>query len=291
MTNGNTLKNKLDSKVFVYTAELGSIKGLQLGDSIEEAKSYVGLDALNLHDCPNGSFRINSIMAASIIQREAGIETVPHFTCRDRSIVGTQADISGAHALGIKNILATTGDVPDHGPYKESKGVYNLNTFNLMKLIKGLNAGVDVNEKEIKGNTNFVIAAAATPGAKNLSAEIARMAKKVESGADFFQTQPVYDLAKAREFMAEAKKLGKPIILGVMPLKSVKMVSFVNNNMDGVDVPDEIIRQMEEGKTGLEIACDFISEIYKEIDGIHIYGMYDVAAVNTIIEFTRGLQK
>jgi len=283
------LKSKLINGDFIFTTELGAINGTLIEDSITNAKDYVGLDAINVHDCPNANLRMNSVMAASILKRELGIEAIPHFTCRDRSLLGTQADLLGAHALGIRSILATTGDAPNHGPYNGSKAVYNYNSYELIKLIDNMNSGKDANEVEIKGSTDFVIAATASPGATNMTVEIERMKKKIEMGADFFQTQPVYDVAKAREFLEEAKVLGKPILLGIMPLISLKLVKFINNKMAGVTVTDEIIKQMEDGKKGLEIACEFISELFEDINGIHIYGMGDVQTTNKIIEFAKSL--
>ncbi len=289
MEDGSNLKSKLVHGDFIFTTELGAIAGTQIEDRITMAKDYVGVDAINVHDCPNGNLRINSVMAASILKRELGIEAIPHFTCRDRSLLGTQADLLGAHALGIRGILATTGDGPQHGPYKGSKAVYNYNSYELIKLIDNLNTGKDANEVQIKGSTDFVIAAAASPGAPNLSVEIDRMKKKVEMGADFFQTQPIYDVAKAREFLEQTKELGKPVLLGIMPLTDLKLVKFINNKMAGVTVTAEIIKQMEDGKKGIEIAFEFISELFKEIEGIHIYCMGDVQMTNKIIEFVKSL--
>ena len=289
MKNVIELKRKLDNKDFIFTTELGAINGTLIEDSLTKAKDYVGLDAINVHDCPNANLRMNSVMAASILKRELGIEAIPHFTCRDRSLLGTQADLLGAHALGIRSILATTGDAPQHGPYHGSKAVYNYNSYELIKLIDTMNSGKDANEVDIKGSTNFVIAATATPGATNMTVEIERMKKKIEMGADFFQTQPVYDLVKAREFLKEAKVLNKPVLLGIMPLISLNLVKFINNKMPGVTVTDDIINQMEDGKKGLEIACELISELFEDISGIHIYGMGDVQTTNKIIEFTKSL--
>ncbi|MDR3584611.1 MAG: methylenetetrahydrofolate reductase [Desulfosporosinus sp.] len=284
------LKSKLSNGDFIFTTELGAIDGTQIEDRIAKAKDYRGLDAINVHDCPNGNLRMNSVMAASIVKRELGIEAIPHFTCRDRSLLGTQADLLGAHALGIRGILATTGDVPQHGPYKGSKAVYNYNSYELIKLIKNLNSGKDANEVNIKGSTDFVIAAAASPGALNLTVEFERMKKKVEMGADFFQTQPIYDVIKAREFLEQAKVIGKPILLGIMPLTDLKLVKFINNKMAGVTVTAEIIKQMEEGKQGIDIAFEFIAQLFGEIEGIHIYGMGDVQLTNKIIEFAKSLK-
>ncbi|SPF56296.1 fragment of methylenetetrahydrofolate reductase (NAD(P)H) (part 2/2) [Candidatus Desulfosporosinus infrequens] len=122
-----------------------------------------------------------------------------------------------------------------------------------------------------------------------MTVEIERMKKKVEMGADFFQTQPIYDIAKAREFLEQAKALGKPVLLGIMPLTDLKLVKFINNKMAGVTVTAEIIKQMENGKTGIEIAFEFIAELIEDIAGIHIYGMGDIQTTNKLIKFTKSL--
>ncbi|HWR41226.1 MAG TPA: methylenetetrahydrofolate reductase [Patescibacteria group bacterium] len=275
-------------KSFVFSTELGGINGTEIDDSIAKAREYKGLDAINVHDCPNARLRMNSVMAAAILQRELNITTVPHFTCRDRSLLGTQADLLGAHGLGIRALLPTTGDGPQHGPYP-SKAVYDYNSVKLMEIIRGLNGGKDAIGEEIKGKTSFAIGATANPGAVNLETEIGNMTKKVEAGADFFQTQPVYDVEQALAFLASARRLGKPILLGIMPLKSLKMAEFVNKNVAGVTVPDAILAELSQGKTGFEVAGELIQKVRKEVDGLHIFGMGDVAVTNRLVEFTRGL--
>jgi methylenetetrahydrofolate reductase (NADPH) len=282
-----TLIDKL-GKSFVFTTELGGINGTDIEGSIAKLKEYDGVDAINIHDCPNARLRMNSVMAAAIIKQVAGVETIPHFTCRDRSLLGTQADLLGAHALGIRYMLPTTGDGPQHGPY-QSAAVYDYNTAKLIELIKNFNQGKDANGEAFTGQTQFSVAATATPGAANLVAETANMQRKISAGADFFQTQPVYDPEQAGRFIDKAKSLGKPVLLGLMPLKSLKMAEFVNKNVAGVTVPAQILTEMEQGKTGFEIACEFICQIYRQVDGIHIFGMGDVAVTNRLVAFTREL--
>lgn len=282
-----SIKTKL-GKEFVFTTELGGINGTLIGESVANARDYAGVDGINIHDCPNARLRMNSLMAGAIIQRELGITAIPHFTCRDRSLLGTQADLLGAHALGIRHLLVTTGDGPSHGPYKSS-AVYDYTSTELIGIVKGLNQGMDANGKEIKGHTEFVVSAAAKPGVDKLDPEIGKMEKKIAAGADFFQTQPVYEVDKAREFLARARALEKPVLLGVMPLASLKMADWVHKNIAGISVPSHIFSDMEQGKTGYEVACDFIREIYREVDGLHILAMGDVDVTNRLIEFTRGL--
>ncbi|MBK5099848.1 MAG: methylenetetrahydrofolate reductase [Desulfobacteraceae bacterium] len=279
-----SLKEKLGN-TFVITTELGPVKGTLTDESLQKARAYLPLDGINVHDCPMGNLRINAIAMASLIHANLNVEAIPHFTCRDRSLLGTQADLLGAHALGIRNVLVTTGDPPKHGPYP-SKAVYDYNTFELIRLIKKMNNGVDYNGKEFGGNTDFRIASTAMPTAKNLDHELERMEKKIDAGADFFQTQVVYDTNQAITFLERGSKLGKPIFIGVMPLKSVKMARHMNENVEGIDVPEEIISRMEnDGTSGIELVCDFIKALYEYADGIHIMAMGDVKGTNQIIEF------
>jgi methylenetetrahydrofolate reductase (NADPH) len=282
------LSEKLGKK-FVVTTELGPVKGVLTDESLEKARSYRPLDGINVHDCPMGNLRINSIAMASLIQKELKVESIPHFTCRDRSLLGTQADLLGAHAMGIRNILATTGDPPRHGPYP-SKAVYDYNTIELVRLAKKLNEGLDYNEKEFGGKTDFKVACTAVPTAKDLEREIERMRKKVAAGADFFQTQVAYDAERVLDFLERAKELGKPVLIGMMPLKSVKMARFLNEKVAGIDVPEEIVSRMEnDGATGVEIACDFAGRIADRCDGLHIMAMGDVNATNAIVDFVDTL--
>ena len=282
------LANKL-GKSFVITTELGPVKGALFGESLDKAQEYLPLDGINVHDCPMGNLRINSISMATLVQRKLNLEAIPHFTCRDRSLLGTQADLLGAHALGIRYVLVTTGDPPKHGPYP-SKPVYDYNTFELIKLIKKMNNGVDYNDKEFGGNTDFKIACTAMPAARDLDRELEKMEKKINAGADFFQTQVVYDTNLAIHFSERARSLGKPILIGIMPLKSPKMAKYMKENVEGIDVPDEIISRMEkEGATGIEIVYNIIRDIYKYIDGIHIMALGDVKGTNQIIEYVKTL--
>ena len=276
-------------KKFVITTELGPVKGVLTDESLEKARSYFPLDGINVHDCPMGNLRINSVAMGTLIQNNLNIEAVPHFTCRDRSLLGAQADLLGAHSQGIRNLLVTTGDPPKHGPYL-SKAVYDYNTFGLIRLIKKMNKGLDYNGKEFGGATDFTIACTAMPTGGHPKGELERMSKKIAAGADFFQTQVAYDVEKTLAFLAEARTLGKPILLGVMPLKSVKMAKFMNEHVAGIDVPDEVIARMEdEGATGIEITCDFIEKIIDHTDGIHIIAMGDVQGTNRIVEFVHRL--
>ena len=282
------LKEKL-GKQFLITTELGPTNGTNVKETIEKTKRYLPLDAVNIHDCPMANLRINSIALSHIIQEELGIETIPHFTCRDRSLLGTQADLLGAHALGIRYLLPTTGDGPQHGPYP-SKAVYDLDTLGLISLIKKMNRGVDYNEKEFSGSMDFTISATATPAARDMEIEFRRIQTKIDAGVNFFQTQPVYDLDKGISFMERIRPLKIPLIMGIMPLKGLKMAEYMKENVAGIDIPEEIMERLrQDNKAGIKIACEFIQQIYPYVDGIHIMALGNIEGTNEITEFTRGI--
>jgi homocysteine S-methyltransferase len=228
--------------------------------------------------------RINTFALAHIIQEELGISCIPHLTRRDRSILALQADLLGAHCLGVRYVLATTGDPPQHGPYKDSTAVYNLKTHSLIKLISNLNNGMDYNDEEIKGKTDFCISATATPAARNLDKEIELIKAKVDSGANLLQTQPVYSSDQAKRFLEKIEPLGVPALIGVMPLKSAKMAKYMNENVPGINVPEEVIASFEKYGSGIPIACEFIDQIRDFAPGIHILAMGNVQNMNAIMD-------
>jgi len=287
------LKEKLGQK-FVITTELGGTPGTNIEKSLTDVGTYSHIDGLNVIDCASARLRINSFALAHLIQLKfPDLDITPHLTCRDRSILGLQSDLIGASALGIKYVLATTGDPPKEGPYKESKAVYNVTSIQLIKMINNLNKGLDFNDKEIKGETDFFISAVTPPGAANLDAVIKRMKNKIEAGANFFQTQPMYDVEKTKKFFKAASALEVPILLGVMPLKSIKIANFMNENVAGINIPASILKKINSGVKGTEIAKEFIQEIYSldGLSGIHIMALGDVEATNDIIGFVDSLRK
>lgn len=252
------LKEKL-GRQFVITTELGPTEGTDVQTALEKARSYIKLDGINIHDCPMARLRINSVSLAHIVQSELGIDTVPHFTCRDRSLLGTQADLLGAHALGIRFLLPTTGDPPHHGPF-QSSAVYDFNTMSLITLIKDMNKGLDATGKEFKGPTDFMVSGTTSTTAANMDAVYSRVLRKVEAGVDFFQSQPSYNAEKTLSFVEKMKEYGKPVIIGLMPLKSVKMAEYMNDHVEGIDIPDDVMAKIREGVSGAKIACEFVEK-------------------------------
>ncbi|MBI4778353.1 methylenetetrahydrofolate reductase [Candidatus Desantisbacteria bacterium] len=281
------LKEKL-GKEFVVTCELGGTQGTDIEKSLEDAKSLSRADGINLIDCAMARLRINTFALAHIIQKELDICCIPHLTRRDRSILALQADLLGAHCLGVRYVLATTGDAPQHGQYKNSTAVYNLNTHGLIKLINNMNNGLDYNGEEIKGKTEFFISATATPAAKNLDKEIELVKAKIDAGANFLQTQSVYSPDEAKRFIEKVEPLGAKVLLGVMPLKSAKMAAYLNENVPGIHVPEEVISSFEKYGSGIPVACEFIDRIRDFASGIHIMAMGNVENMNAIMDHVYG---
>jgi homocysteine S-methyltransferase len=259
--------------------------------SVDHARRYLPLDGINIHDCPGGRLRMNSIAQAHIIQSETGHELIPHLMCRDRSLLGIQADLLGAHALGIRNILVATGDAPKHGPYPSS-AVYDLTSIELIRLIKKMNEGLDYNDKPFTGRTDFNVSATARPGARDLEAEVDRARQKAAAGADFIQTQPIFHVDKARLFMDAVKDLKIPVIMGIMPLRSLKTAEFMNKSVPGITIPPEMMEAIATSEQAMLAAvCSLIREVYPLVHGIHIMAMGDVEVTNILIDYIRSLKK
>jgi homocysteine S-methyltransferase len=234
---------------------------------------------------------MNSIAQAHIIQSETGHEMIPHLTCRDRSLLGIQADLLGAHALDIRNILVATGDAPKHGAYPSS-AVYDLTSIELIGLIKKMNNGLDYNDKPFQGQTGFCVSATARPGARDLDADVERTRQKAAAGADFIQTQPIFHVDKVRLFMNAVKDLKIPVIMGIMPLLNLKTAEFMNKSVPGITIPPEVMEAIATSEQAMiEAICRLITEIYPLVSGIHIMAMGDIGVSNVLIGHIRSLGK
>lgn len=286
-----SLREKHQNRQFTVTAELDPPKSASSAvteKQVEEIKGYV--DAVNIADCPMAKLRMSPIALSSIIQHKYGVESIFHLTCRDRNLIGLQAELLGAYALGVRNILTLTGDPPSIGDHPHAKGVFETDSTGLIRAAKTLNDGTDWEGHPLGEPTDFYIGTTANPGAEDLDKEILRLEGKKKAGAGFIQTQPVYDLKDAERFLCAAKDLDLPILLGIIPLKSAKMARYFNTNVPGVHVPDEILSAMENGNrdTGLEIAAETAIAL-KEMGtaGIHLMPVNDIPAIPYIVERLR----
>lgn len=280
----------------VVTVELDPPKGLDCAKIIEGSRALkeAGADAINIAENPLARIRMGNIALGSLIQREAGIEVIVHVTCRDRNLLGLQSDLMGASLLGIRSILAVTGDPARIGEQAGATSVYDLNSFTLIKLLADLNAGVNALGNSIGRGAGFTIGCAFNPNGQRLDVQVGRLEKKVANGARFVQTQPLYDLARLDGTLAQTAHLDIPILPGILPLVSERNCEFLHNEVPGIVIPEEIRQRMrgkekDEGvREGLAIAREFIDAARGRVGGFYLippFGRYEIA-----VELTRYIK-
>lgn len=274
------LARSLSTGKFVKFVELLSPRGVDASKEIAKARElyYNGIDVINIPDGPRASARMSALALAVKIQREVGIETVLHFVCRDRNVIGIQSDLLGAYALGIKNILAITGDPPKLGTYPDATGVFDVDSIGLVNILHRLNHGLDIAGYPIGEPTGFFIGVGVNPFAINLEEELRRLYWKVDAGAEFIVTQPIFDVNEFKKFFKSIEHYRLPVIVGIWPLTSLRNAEFMKNEVPGVVVPDEIIERMRKVADskerslaeGIAIAREILVEIAPIVQGVQI---------------------
>ncbi len=282
------LQEKLKNGKFVYTLELDPPLNLDIEHLLIKIKTYLNnADAVNITDCPLASLRMSPIALSHIIQEQLNLETIFHITCRDRNLLALKAELLGAHALGVKNILALSGDHPKMGDHPEATAVFDVDSTGLVKLIRDLNMGIFSKDKTSDYKTNFFIGVAGNPGTKNIEKEMLRLEEKIAAGANFIQTQPVFDIDILHEYLKATKHLKIPKIIGIMPLRSKKMVDYIDNNLSHIPIPKKIRIRMENSgiEEGIKIAQELTREIASstEVAGIHLFPMNQLQIIPKLI--------
>lgn len=286
------LKEKLEKKKFVFTVELDPPLNIDMDNLLKDIGKYLNYtDAINITDCPLACLRMSPIALSHIIQEQVNLETIFHITCRDRNLLALKAELLGAYALGVKNILALTGDHPKMGDHAEATAVFDVDSIGLIKIIQELNQGVFSDNKNFNYKTEFFAGVAVNPELNNSNEELTKLEKKVSAGAHFIQTQPIFSLKVLEDFLNMTKHLSIPKIIGIMPLRSVKMVDYIENNLGHISVPDSIKNRMKNRggiEEGVAIAQELIEELLtiKEIAGIHIFPMNRLSIVPQLIKGT-----
>ena len=270
---------KLEAGNFVTSVELTPPRGFDLSGTVAAAKvcKEAGVDVVNLPDGPRASARITPLAAAAAIEREAGIETIPHCCCRDRSLIGLQAELLAYAGSGIRNLLFITGDPPKLGNYPFSSGVFDTDSIGLVKLQTRMNRGVDLGGDKLNAQTRVVIGVGADPSAIDLEREYRRLCEKAEAGADFVITQPVFDVDALLSFIKRIEHLRLPVIAGIWPLTSLRNAQFMKTEVPGVSVPDSVIERMASSedrdaqkRIGIEIARESIEAIRSAVQGVQV---------------------
>ena len=280
---------KIASGQFCTMVEIVPPKGFDCSRELEGAAELhlLGVDAINVPDSPRASARMSAQSLCVQIQQRVGIETVLHYTCRDRNLLSIQSDLLGAASIGLKNILCLTGDPPKMGSYPDATAVFDVDAIGLARIVRDLNHGLDLGGNSVGGSTGFTISVAANPGVPDIDHEVRRFAAKVEAGGEFGITQPVFDLRLLEEFLRRIEGFRIPMVAGIWPLTSVKNAEFMKKDLK-VSMPQEILDRMARAETpeaaraeGVAIAREMLAEVRGSVQGVQVsapFGKYKAAA-------------
>jgi homocysteine S-methyltransferase len=273
------MANGLARGAFTVSVELVPPRGFHAEPLVEQARQLRihGVDLVNIPDGSRASARMSALSAAVLVQQQAGIETILHYACRDRNLLGMQSDLLGAHSMGVRNLLLITGDPPQIGDYPDATGIYDVDSIGLTNVVARLNRGLDIGGQSIGYPTAFHIGVAVNPAALDPDAELRRFRFKVEAGAEFAVTQPVFDARELAAFLARLEAFRIPVLASIVPLESVRHAEFMANEVPGVRVPDSIVQRMREaesegraGAEGLAIAREIAAEVRPLVQGLQI---------------------
>ncbi len=286
-------RSKIGSMVargeFVRLVEIVPPKGIDCSKELDGAAYLhrLGVDAINVPDSPRASARMSAQSLCVQIQQHVGIETVLHYTCRDRNVLSIQSDLLGASSIGLKNILCLTGDPPKLGNYPDATAVFDVDAIGLVNVVRNLNCGLDIGKNSIGGSTGFTIAVAANPGVPDIDQEVRRFAYKVEAGAEYAITQPVFDLRVLEEFLKRIEGFRIPVIAGIWPLTSLRNAEFMKNDLR-VSMPESIMARMAASTSpdaakaeGVAIAREMLEEARPMVQGVQVsapFGKFPAAA-------------
>lgn len=291
------MANNLARAVFTVSVELVPPRGFDAHALVEEARQLRihGVDLVNIPDGPRASARMSALSAAVIIQQQAGVETILHYACRDRNLLGMQSDLLGAHSMGIRNVLLVTGDPPHAGDYPDATAVFDVDSIGLTNVVARLNRGMDIGGQTIGAPTAFHIGVAVNPWALDLELELRRFRYKVEAGAEFAITQPVFEVASLRTFI-ERSGAPLPVIASITPLESLRQAEFLANEVPGISVPQHVLDRMREAEAqgraaeeGRAIASEIVAAVRPDVQGLQIStaGGQITAALDVISGVTR----
>jgi len=291
-----TLREKLAAGEFVVSVELDPPRGLNPRKVLEGAAHLkeLGADCINIGDSPMARVRMSAIALAVLVKDRIGVEPIIHFTSRDRNLMAIQSDLLGAHALGIRNVIALTGDPPSTGDYARASGVWDVDSIGLIKILKMLNQGTDWAGNSIGKGTDFFVACAANPTADSVDLEVDRVRRKLEAGADLLMTQQIYSAEILRSFLERLGDVDVPVLVGIMPLQSYRHAEFIHNELAGVFVPEDVRERMRRaGENGIAEGIAHARELLEEcrpfVNGAYLvpsFGRYEV--VGELVTLAKG---
>jgi len=271
------LKELFDSGKFLITSEVAPAKGTDISELKEEAEHLRGrVDAINVTDQQSSVMRLGSLAVCHLL-KDWGFEPVYQLTCRDRNRLALQSDLISAAVLGMENVLLLTGDYPTLGDHPEAKPVFDLDSVGLLRVAKELTEGHDMSGAELKGVPKFYMGAVVNPGADPIEPQIIKMEKKIEAGASFFQTQGIFEVDKFEKFIKATEYLKVPIMAGIIFIKSPGAARYMNKNVAGVFIPDEMVNEISEAESRVQTAIDIAARITRALkdmcNGVHIMSL------------------
>jgi len=282
------LGRKLAAREFLVTVELDPPRGHTVEKLVQGAKLLRerGVDIVDINDGSLGRVRMAVLPTALLIRDATGLDINMHFTCRDRNLMGIQGDLLGAHALDVRNILAMTGDPPRAGDYSNATAVFDVDGVGLIEILRRMNEGQDATGSSIGEPTSFYVGAALNPAAEDVAREIDRFHRKVQAGARWVQTQPVYDLAELDRFLEQAGGSPVPVLVGILPLHSARHAEFLHNEVPGITIPEPIRRRLREAgdhalRAGIEMAQELVRAVRQRYAGAYLmpsFGRFEVVA-------------
>ena len=279
----------LTEGTFVSLVEIVPPRGIDCNKEIEGARmlASLGVHAINVPDSPRASARMSAQSLCIQIQQHTGIETVLHYTCRDRNVLSIQSDLLGASSIGLRNVLCLTGDPPKLGNYPDATAVFDVDAIGLVNIVRRLNHGLDIGGNSIGASTNFTISVAANPGVPDIEQELRRFAWKVEAGAEYAITQPVFDLRLLESFLRRIEEFRIPVIAGIWPLTSLRNAEVLRNDLR-ISVPESVLLRMAQAESpdaaraeGVKIAREMLAEAQPMVQGVQVsapFGRYPMAA-------------
>ncbi|HEY6212187.1 MAG TPA: methylenetetrahydrofolate reductase, partial [Vicinamibacterales bacterium] len=254
-------------------------RGFHVDSIIDRAKQLKirGVDFVSVPDGPRAGARISALSVAVLIEQRAGIETLLHYACRDRNLLGIQSDLLGAHAMGLRNLMLVTGDPGRVGDYPDATAVFDVDSIGLTNVVARLNHACDVGGQTIGAPTAFHIGVSVNPAATNLDQELRRFEYKVEAGAEFVVTRPIFDVAAFEKLLPRLAEAHLPIVAGLFPFESVRNAEFMANEVPGVHVPDALLDRMRRaenpeaaGREGVEIAREIAAALRNDVQGFQV---------------------
>lgn len=290
------LSKQINEKEFLLTLEVDPPKGPGVKKILSQIEPLIEhIDAINVACCPVAKLRMDPLAFAVILKQRFDIEVIIHLTMRDMSLLGLQSYLIGASALGIHNVLAMTGDTARHSDVSKTKGVFQANSLSLLNIMNKMNNRFNLDDKKLNKKSKFFAGATANPSAINLTNEVKKINKKIDAGAQFFQTQPLFLDKNLDIFLKYSEgQITKPILMGTMLLKSYESSLWLNEKVPSLFVPSEVLKSFKVEDTqenGLKLASEFCKNAMPKVDGLHLFPMNNYEALLELVQEVRSYQK